>query len=160
MKKFEIDGLLGEERFREYLDGLGVPYLPIDQAAETHAYLFQGTAKRPDVLALLNGARLAGFEVKAKRPGFWAGPETACVGVNRADLEKLAEFERVSGIPVFLAFYDGWNAGFPKVWRLTRLSAIKTAREFDGFVAIDINALPAVRSRARFMTFLIQETAR
>lgn len=160
MEKFEVDGLIGEKRFRDYLDRLGVPYLPIDQAPETHAQQFHGTAKRPDSLVLLGAARLAAIDVKNKRPGFWLGSETACVGVNREDLEKLSEFELLSGIPVFLAFFDGWNPGFTDVWRIARLSTVKPVREFEDFVAIDINSLNFVRSRAQLMPLLIRESAR
>jgi hypothetical protein len=160
MKKCEVDGLLGEKRFRDYLDRLGVPYLPIDQAPETHALQFHGIAKRPDSLVLLGAARFAAIDVKTKRPGYWAGLETPCVGVNKADFEKLSEFGCISGIPVFLAFFDGWNPGFADVWRIARLSAVKPAREFKDYVAIDINALPSVRNRAQLMHLLLREAAR
>jgi hypothetical protein len=160
MEQFEKDGLLGEKKFRDYLDRLGVPYLPIDQAPETHAQQFHGTAKRPDSLVLLGAARLAAIDVKYKKPAFWIGSETVCVGVNRVDLERLAEFERISGIRVFLAFFDGWNPGFADVWRIVKLAAIKPAREFDDFVVIDINSLPLVRSRAQLMPLLMREVAR
>ena len=160
MEQFEKDGLIGEGKFRDYLDRLGVPYLPIDQAPETHSEQFHGLAKRPDSLVLLGAARFAAIEVKTKRPGFWTGSRTACVGVNRADLEKLAEFERLAGIPVFVAFFDGWNPGFAEVWRIARLSAIRPAREFGDFVAIDLNSMEPVRSRAQLMPLLMREVAR
>lgn len=160
MQQFEKDGLIGEKRFRDYLDRLGVPYLPIDQAPETHAFQFHGIAKRPDSLVLLGAARFAAIDIKRKRPGYWTGLETPCVGVNRADIEKLAEFGRIAGIPVFLAFFDGWNPGFADVWRIARLSALKPAREFKDYVAIDINSLPFVRNRAQLMQLLLREAAR
>jgi hypothetical protein len=159
MNKFELDGLTGEKRFRDFLDRVGVPYLPIDQSPKTHALQFHGIAKRPDSLVLLGAARFAAIDVKSKRPGYY-GLETRCVGVNRADLEKLAEFGCISGIPVFLAFFDGWNPGFADVWRIARLSAIKAAREYKDYIAIDINSLLPVRNRAQLMQLLIREATR
>jgi hypothetical protein len=158
MEKYEIDGQLGEKQFRQYLDRLAVPYLPIGQEPETYALQFHGTAKRPDALVMA-GAKIVAVDVKYKRPGFYGKANTPCVGLNYYDIEKLAEFERISGIPVFVAFFDGWNYGRTDLWRVARLSTIQIFREFEYFVVIELNALPLVFSRKRLMQLLIEEAA-
>ena len=147
MEDFELAGLVGEKLFRDLLDRIKLPYLLIDQAPETFAEKFHRAAKRPDLLIPFGEARLAAIDIKSKRPGFWVGPKTACVGINKADIKKLAEFERIVGIPVFLAFFDGWNLEYPDLWRITKLLEIKLLREFKDYVLIDINTLPLVSSR-------------
>lgn len=160
MEKFEIDGLIGEKLGRDWLDRIKVPYLLIDQAPETFAQQFHGAAKRPDLLIPYGQADLAAIDIKNKRPGFWSGPKTACVGINKVDIQKLAEFERMAGIPVFLVFFDGWNLDCGDLWRITKLLEIKLLREFEDYVLVDINTLPLVSSRADLMHQLTRVASR
>ncbi len=108
MCKFEENGLIGERKFRAWLDKLKLDYLWIAQSPETFAAAFHGKAKRPDAMVSRGGGRIAAIEVKHKRPGFWAGRDKACFGVDKEpDIKRLGEFEQRLGIPVWFAFFDG-----------------------------------------------------
>ena len=151
MEDFESTGAEGETDFRDWLDERNAAYLPIEQTPETLALQFQGIAKRPDLLLFPGETALAAIDVKTKKPGFWLGAKVACVGLNKSDIDKLAAFERLSGIPVYIVFFDGWNPGFEDMWRIAMLSELKPLREFDTYILLDINRLPLVANLGGLM---------
>jgi hypothetical protein len=129
MEEFEREGLIGQKDFISLVVNTKLPYVCFEQTQETFSPSFYQKAKRPDLMIAPEPAQLAAIDVKRKRPGFWTGPTVACVGLNRLEIEKLREFERVSGIPSFIAFFDGWNCGrrdlceLPPVFLDTNLSS-------------------------------------
>lgn len=154
MENFEIKGELGERTFRKFLDEIQVTYFWMEQTQETKAACMHGHAKRPDALIPLGHASVAAIDVKTKEPGFWLGSKMACVGVDKRDLKRLAQFELLSGIPAFLAFFDGWNFGRRDLWRIARLSKIQPVYQGDTYILLDINSLPLATTSDALMTEL------
>jgi hypothetical protein len=157
MLDFETKGLFGERSFLNHLNIRGIAYTSLEQTPESKAHCFHGVAKRPDVLIPLGDGRVVAIDVKSRRVGFWLGPTTACVGVAKRDLQRLAQFESMTGIAVFLAFFDGGRPGFGGFWRLARLSTIAPIADKGDYVLLDINQMPRVSGPFLLMDLLRQE---
>jgi hypothetical protein len=101
------------------------------------------------------GGRIAAIEVKHKRPGFWAGCDKACFGVEKeTDIKRLGEFEQGFGIPVWFAFFDGWNYDRIDLWRIAKRSELQVYRNFEAYLLVDANKLPLVSSAADLLKHL------
>jgi len=90
-----------EEKFKEWLDEKGYPYLSINNFPEAYSSFFKDSnLKRPDFLILLHSLALIAVDVKERH--FYNGHEDFIL--DEKEIEKYTAFERIFRIPVWFAF--------------------------------------------------------
>jgi len=102
-----------EERFKEWLDQMGYPYLYVEQSATTFSSFFRGSLKRPDFLVVVKNFGIIAVDVKLRdinpRQGY-----TDFILDEEDEVKKYIEFERVIRLPVWFVFckpeerYETW----------------------------------------------------
>ncbi len=109
-----------EERFKEWLEHKGYPYLYIEQSPDLFASFFRDTGvKRPDFLILVRGLGLIAVDVKSRE--LQREHETFIIDEEK-DISKLIAFERIFRIPVWLAISN--KAYAYRTWYWITLSEI------------------------------------
>jgi len=103
---FISDGFTGEITFRKWLDEQDIGYLYISQEQYYYAKAFKGNTKRPDFLMSLPSLGFISVDVKHHSIQQYDGED--CFTLNiRNEVEKAVNFEDVSNLPL-------WYAYFPK----------------------------------------------
>lgn len=102
--RLRVLGETGESAFKEWLDGIGISYVAINQSPETFAKLFQHTTKRPDFLVLFESIGMIAVDVKNYTQG---DPRFRTLPYER-ELKRVLTFERLFRLPVWYAYHiDG-----------------------------------------------------